>query len=100
MWEYRQAPGWSLEPLAYAESSLIYRVNGSNAKPMAPTYRDGLGVAEHHREEVRMRVDRLLLHQGRGLRTSVQGYLAHKKPPPPRNLQGLMVVLGRGGVFL
>ena len=34
--------------------------------------------------------------------TLMQGYLAHKKPYPPRNLLGLYleVVLGEGGVFL
>ena len=30
--------------------------------------------------------------------TSLQGYLAHKKQPPPKTLQGPMVVVGVGGV--
>ena len=51
-------------------------------------WRPGPGFARHLRKEYTYR----------------QGYLAHKKQPPPRTLQrsvqGHMVALGRGGVSL
>ena len=72
---------------------------GSYLRLIDFVYHSTLGLRVIKKKELRGKAQRGTAPRG----TNVQGYVAHKKQPPPRTarsdyVEGHMVALGRGGV--